>query len=784
VWKRALRMSPAELMDRGRQEISKRADTWLSQVGYDPSRIPSGPVAPDSGRFFFNPDSVDTVLALVRQRLPRQAEKIVSDADKILTHKFDLLGYESVDVGDPIDWHLDAVHRKRAPRKSFYKVRYLDFDECGDSKIIWELNRHQHLVTLAKAFRLSGERRYADEILRQWEHWHAENPYPRGINWASSLEVAFRSLAWFWMYNLLAGTGVLPAEFHRQWLQSQARNARHIERYLSTYFSANTHLLGEAVALFFVGVLCPQLPQAGRWKARGWQIVVEQSRRQVLPDGFHFEQSVYYHVYAVDLFLHSLILARLNGVEIPLDFEKTVEKMLDALFLLGRSGTLPSFGDDDGGRLFDPRRNQREHLLDPLATGGVLFRRPEFRELAGDVREETLWLLGTEAIGELQHFESPSRAARSAALQSAGYYVLTAGDSPSELVVDAGPQGAQNAGHGHADALSVCLQARGRALLIDPGTFEYVGAGSERDRFRGTAMHNTVCVDGKDQSEPAGPFGWKQLAHGKAERWIQGESFDWLIASHDGYGRIDPSIVHRRWILALKTGLFLVRDIVGGKGRHLVDISWHLGPGLRDCGDGVFRFEGDVEGLAVVTERGPRWTKKIRMDDWSPVYGKKLQAPVTQFSCVADLPVEFVTLLVPLPGTTGIPQDLSRVGTERVATERVATDNEGRVRAYRAASEAEEWQFFFADQGERWQCGRIASDARLVCWQRMQNAVKATLIMCEGSYIEVDAKRIVDCARAVERCEVVVQDGAVDVSCSDPSAMRSNAELAADILAR
>ena len=187
-----------------------------------------------------------------------------------------MLGYKDLDYGSPIDWHLDAVHGKIAPRKLFHKVRYLDFAEVGDSKITWELNRHQHLVTLAKAFRLTGNARYADEILLQWRLWQRDNPYPVGINWASSLEVSFRCLSWIWTYELLKGSPGLP-DFRNEWLRGMALHGRHIERYLSTYFSPNTHLLGEGVGLFFLGVLCPESAAAERWKALGWEIVVREA---------------------------------------------------------------------------------------------------------------------------------------------------------------------------------------------------------------------------------------------------------------------------------------------------------------------------------------------------------------------------------------------------------------------------------------------------------------------------------------------------------------------------
>src|SRR5271167_4844713 len=256
---RLARMDRRELMDRSRQEVAKRSDAVLSRFGVDFSQglIQSANTRP--GRFFFTPASVPAVLELLRQRIPQQAEKIIHQADKICRHQFNLLGYEDLEYGDPIDWHLDLVHGKRAPQKAFYKVRYLDFDQVGDCKITWELNRHQHLVTLAKAYRLTGDRHYADEIFQQWKHWHAQNPYAVGINWVSSLEVAFRSLSWIWMYQMLEGTPAMPNEFRKEWLRAQAMNGRHIERYLSTYFSPNTHLLGEAVALLSLGTLCPEI---------------------------------------------------------------------------------------------------------------------------------------------------------------------------------------------------------------------------------------------------------------------------------------------------------------------------------------------------------------------------------------------------------------------------------------------------------------------------------------------------------------------------------------------
>src|SRR5262249_52401607 len=158
---------------------------------------------------------------------------------------------------------------------------------------------------------------FASEIVAQWKSWWAANPYPVGMNWASSLEVAFRSLSWMWTYVLLEGSSAMTPELRREWIRGLAVCGRHVDTYLSTYFSPNTHLLGEAVSLFFLGTLFPDIPAGLRWKQRGWQLVVDSARKQVRPDGYYFEQATYYHVYALDFFLHARILAARNHLSIP-----------------------------------------------------------------------------------------------------------------------------------------------------------------------------------------------------------------------------------------------------------------------------------------------------------------------------------------------------------------------------------------------------------------------------------------------------------------------------------
>jgi len=758
IFKKLRKMDRHEFLDRSRQEFRKRSDAVLAGFGFDFVRgEPQSPNA-QPGSFFFGAGRVENLLELIRQRLPEQVENIVARADRICAHRFDLLGYENLNYGPSINWHLDLVHGKSAPLKPFHRIKYLDFREAGDSKVTWELNRHQHLVILAKAYRLTGDERYASEIHSQWRDWHSANPYPMGINWASSLEVAFRSLSWMWVYRLLEGTPALGPGFRQEWLRGQALNGRHLERYLSTYFSANTHLLGEGVALFFLGTLCGELSGAGRWKARGWQIVLEQARRQVNPDGLHFEQSLYYHVYALDFLLHAALLATVNGQRLPEELKQTLERMLSALFHLSLSGTPPRFGDDDGGRVFDPGRNRAAHLLDPLAAGAILFNRADFKQLAGRLREETIWLLGENGVEVWDRLEVQRTTVTSTPFESAGVYVLAAGGH--QLVINGAPSIPQSYGHAHADALSVCLQSEGAHLLIDSGTSEYVGPASVRDLFRSTGMHNTLRVNGEDQSEPAGPFSWKHPVRAFAEQWIRGESFSLFVGSHDGYLRLRSPVEHQRWVLALKAGIFLVRDLAQGKGEHRLDISWHLAPELEPQQAHLFRAKNRTHGLVILPVEEHGWVEEIRASPWSPVYGQQLETTVLNFGTNVSLPTEFVTLLVPVHEADGAPGKFTRFAPPEATPF---------VRAYLYQAGGTDYYFFFGRKQQAWQSGVVASDAEFVSLTVHAGKRDPDIILCNGSYAEVGGTRILNMKRVVARCELI-QGATPQVFCSDVEA--------------
>jgi len=490
----------------------------------------------------------------------RFAQEVVALAEQIRQHRFPILGL-TIETGPEIHWRTDYLSGIETRLDYFRTIPYLDAAQAGDHKVIWELNRQQHLVILAQAYLFTGDRANLDEIQTQLESWFAANPFHRGINWASALEVAFRALSWIWVWHLVGPN--LPSEFRPSWLSELYRHGVHLENNLSFYFSPNTHLLGEALALHALGLFFASLPKGGRWEQLGGQVMREQMERQVHGDGSHFEQSTYYHVYALDMFLLHAILAKPDR-----SYMDKLERMAEYLdTLLGPARVLSFIGDDDGGRLFHPYGKRDRFGRATMATASMVLDRRDLQRDFDDLHEQAIWWLGA---GVVPH--EPGAGKRVSRLFSdAGVAVMVSEDV--QVIVDAGPFGPGGAGHSHADTLGIVVRCGDDEILIDPGTYTYVGDPKWRDWFRGTEAHNTVRIDGLNQAVVAGPFRWANRPEVTILSWKTNAERDLLEAECRYMG-----FIHRRRVEFQKPEVIIIVDeIKGPSGDHDVEQLWHLG---------------------------------------------------------------------------------------------------------------------------------------------------------------------------------------------------------------
>ena len=620
----------------------------------DPARIVSAARARLAAGLLPGLRELRTTIALLRRARPDAEAGTRCRADRAVDGVFDLLGHERVSVGTPIDWHRDPSTGTRAPMRHWSRIAYLDPAVVGDYKLLWELNRHQHFVTLGQAYAYSRDTRYAEAFAAQLAGWIRANPPRIGVNWASSLEVSYRAIAWLWALQLFADAPELTDELLLAAIESLRRHASHVERYLSTYYSPNTHLTGEALGLLYLGTALPVFEASERWRATGWSILREQLLRQVRPDGSYFEQALYYHRYTSDIFHHALLLADANGWPREPVLRERVERLDEFLVhALHPDGTVPLVGDDDGGRLLRldglPTRDARP----ALATGAAMFERGDMRLIAGDAVEECLWLLGDTGARALAATSTAAPRERSRAFRDGGFYVMRDGWRPdaTSALVDGGPHGALNCGHAHADALALEVSAAGRPVLTDSGTFSYTGA--ERDSFRATAAHNTATVDGESSSLTGGLFHWRHIARTTVHAWSTSPAADFWRGSHDGYRRLADPATHERSILFLHGRYIVVLDAIGAEGAHEWAVHWHVAPDLEvsePAANAVAitdpsRTHGNLLELATLGDGALRVGTSWR----SEVYGARRAAPALTYACNGSGRQRVVTLILPTP---------------------------------------------------------------------------------------------------------------------------------------
>jgi hypothetical protein len=669
-------MSLAEIACRGRHEASKWIERLaLRRAAADPRRLlenrAPGLAEPDMalrvlrerapGRFFAGAADRAALDALHARRPHDCCDLVAAATDVLISQRFDLLGYRKLTFGDPIDWHLDPVWTTRAPLVHWGRIDPLDPEQVGDSKIVWELNRHQWMVGLAQAWALTGDERYGIACLETIERWHEANPPGIGINWASSLEVALRLMSWCWTLLLLrdlptlAAAGRLAGVLAAVW-----QHAAHIRRHLSRYFSPNTHLTAEALGLFYAGTLFTEFADAARWRELGSRILVAESARQISSDGVYFEQSTCYQRYTIEIYLHFLLLADRNGIPVPERVRQHVERMVDFLIAVRQpDGSIPAIGDADGGTLLPlaPRRSHDGRGL--FAAAAVMFGRPAFAWAAEGQAPEVAWLFGREGLDAFDAVRPAPPGGTSQAFPVGGYAVMRSGwdRRAHQMIVDAGPLGCEiSSGHGHADLLGIQCAIFGEPCLVDPGTYCYTTEPQWRDYFRSTAAHSTVQLDGAGQSVPAGPFRWTRRPRVRLRAWQSTPAFDLVDAESNAFiDRPDP-VVHRRRVLFVKPRYWIVVDDLAGRSAHRVELAFQFAPLQVELdSDGWVHAHTNGGGtLRVFASASSPLHATLRLGEllpirgWvSPDYGQRLAAPAAIYSCDALLPWRAVTLLLP-----------------------------------------------------------------------------------------------------------------------------------------
>ena len=495
----------------------------------------------------FDATALEQTADLQRQLFPAETKQLIADAERIaFEHRWRVLGFGTKSFGEEINWRSDPLSGVEWPLDYHCDVRFARGDG-SDARVLWEVNRLAHLITLGRAFVVTKDERLATEIFAQLEGWRAQNPTARGANWACAMEVALRAMNLLAVFEMLRRSPQFDAARLSLFLQMFDGHGSHIRRHLEfSYVSTSNHYLSDVVGLLWLGVMLPELSAATEWRAFGLRELLSEMDKQVLADGADFEASTGYHRLALELFLYSFLLCRANGIEISEKYWRKLRLMLEYVrAYLRPDGRAPLIGDTDSGQVLPIVQHGGDDHAYVLALGAVVFDEPRYK--LAEMPLEVLWLSGAAGARAYEKLAVADEPARSQAFTDAGTYIMREDDL--YLLFNASGNGLNGRGsHGHNDALSLEVSACGRSFIVDPGTYLYTANLRERHQFRSTAYHSTVEIDGAEQNttDERIPFVIGNEAQPRVIGWESTPERDYIIAEHSGYARLTPPVIHRR----------------------------------------------------------------------------------------------------------------------------------------------------------------------------------------------------------------------------------------------
>jgi hypothetical protein len=514
-----------------------------------------------SGRWLFGARaSLDT------PEFANDRQRVLARAEKARLGIFEVNG-RRLELNDPPclgRWDVDPVSGRRWPQNS----AFAQLSEIpGDIRFPWELDRLYHLAWFGQAWRYTRNKHWPELGVAHLEHILREAPFEHGIHWRDGLQLAVR------VYSLAAFADLchdVPGNIHHYINNAIAAHAYALVRQISPHSEiTNNHVIGEACALALAGIYL----QREDYLRNSLRRLHLELKRQIYPDGVPYEGSVPYIRFDLD-FLTLLALAlKASRREIPFWLKGAITLIARALAgVADAKGRVPPIGDGDDARVL--RLDEEPYLTVNESLHVASKITDESFAPAGPSDSFALWVVGsdlpaTKPLSQTRH------------LSYSGLVHVNRGNL--DVWLDCGPTGyglSGPGGHGHNDTSSIVMHLNGIALLHDPGWYTYYGDRSVRDQLRSTSAHNTVRIDGQEQSRLGGMFEIRDDCKPTAVKVREFGSATAITCGHTGYSRLDKSIVYRRLIVVEGTGPWRIRLTDRIRSRVPINVECHLGSDL------------------------------------------------------------------------------------------------------------------------------------------------------------------------------------------------------------
>jgi hypothetical protein len=575
--RRAASMSPAEVGWRARDQVVRLA--WSRRQVTRGSDFASPPA-------FARERGMPVVLpARTADLVPGDARKaVLACADRLINGEWDVLGFHREDLAAP-DWFFDPVTGRSAPADRYaFRINHRSQEQAANIKQVWEVSRLHQLTLLAAAWFLSHDEVYARRAGAQLRSWWRCSPFLSGVHWTSGIEIGIRLISMTWIRRLLDdwhGAGDLFE--HSDLAVAQIRwHQQYLAAFPSRHSSANNHVIAEAAGQLVASCALPWFAESAKWRRKAARLLERELIANTFPSGVDRELASGYQYFVAELGLVAAIEAAAAGHPLSAEACQRLCAVVDAgVAMLDERGRPPRQGDGDEGRVL---------VIDPPDGDGV----PSLLALAGAVFGRLDWWPApmADARGAIiaalpgaAHHVSGRPPRRPSRFADAGLTILrTASDDKPEIWCrcDGGPHGFLSiAAHAHADALAVEVRYGGVDVLADPGTYCYHGEPDWRSYFRSTIAHNTVEIDGRNQSIEGGPFLWVEHANARESHVADvGDAVEWT-AEHEGYRTLRIPARHRRCVRLDRAsrGIDIVDEIDGGQ--HEIRLAFHFGPDVE-----------------------------------------------------------------------------------------------------------------------------------------------------------------------------------------------------------
>ena len=559
-----------------------------------------------------------------------------------------------LDIYKDIDWHLDLSTGKAFPKKFAHKID-IRSDRYGSAKHVWEVNRMQFLLLLALDYKKSGDLKYLVLFCHHLATWRESNPYLVGVNWYSNIEVNLRLICWYFCWqvldvdNLRKRDSAIDEFIGDVWMPLICEHAEYSYRHPSYYSSANNHLISEYAGLFLAACKwnIPHRRSRLKYAQKGLE---REILKQNTAEGVNREEAAEYIQFIDDFFLIAAVVGDDTGHPFSGAYKERLHAMAGYMnAMLDSSFNYPMYGDGDDGFVLRPDAgghfNNFRSLLVSFAT---YFEDSSLKRVGLAWDEKNDLLFGRAGREKFEALAQTELRDGNSFFPESGHFVFRkvsngdAGICETYMHFDAAPLGFLSiAAHGHADALSFILHVDGCPVLVDPGTFTYHTHKDLRRFFVSTLAHNTVCVNGKNQAEQAGPTMW--LNHYRTNVVSCDENAGEVVATHDGY-RAEGVSHTRRVQFDRDANEFAITDTLRCEKPATVEIPFHLHPaaGVELRGAVAEISAPGCRGVSLELDKKLHYA--IRTDGWySEHFGEKEPSKFLYAKMECNGNVEFVT---------------------------------------------------------------------------------------------------------------------------------------------